>query len=129
MARKMPSDITQFKIRIREDLRLRLEAEARKRDVSVNYEMRSRLEQSFERKEVFELSRVAEDIRICWAKWGDAIFQLDQQDDLVRATERLIASVEQFGLPNHPEIKDAIDKAREVIVANTVVKLRRNEAS
>jgi hypothetical protein len=126
MPRKRPSDITQFKIRIREDLRLRLEAEARKRDVSTNYEMRSRLEQSFERKEIFELSRVAEDIRTGWAQWGKALDQLNLQNDLARATEKLVAGVERFGLPNHPEIKDAIDEARAVI---TIIKLKRNEAS
>lgn len=123
MARKAPSEITQYKIRIREDLRLRLEAEARKRDVSTNYEIRARLERSFEREEMFKLDRVAANIAQGWAKWGDALFQLNRQDELAHATEKLIACVEQASNAP-PETKSAIDEARKIL---TVIKGKRHD--
>ena len=42
-----PSDVIQIKIRVREDLRRRLEQAAKKADRSINSEMASRLADSF----------------------------------------------------------------------------------
>ena len=56
-------NVIQYKIRVREDLRRRLEGAAKKRDVSINYEMTSRLAASFDREEMFKLGMVAEDIK------------------------------------------------------------------
>ena len=44
------SKVVQYKIRVREELRRRIEQAAKKRFVSANYEMTSRLERSFEQE-------------------------------------------------------------------------------
>ena len=49
MARK-PADIVQPSLRIRDDLRRRLEQAAKKRGVSLNFEMTNRLKESFDRE-------------------------------------------------------------------------------
>jgi Arc-like DNA binding domain len=90
MARKKPSDLIQYKVRIREDLRQRIEQAAKKRDVSINYEIRSRLEQSFDREELYSLSRIASDMEIRWERFGNAFHKLDVQGDLLRASEALV---------------------------------------
>jgi hypothetical protein len=51
MPRK-PSDIVQFKVRIREKLRRRIEEAAKKNRISTNAEMASRLQASFDREDL-----------------------------------------------------------------------------
>ena len=65
MARK-PSDIVQPNLRIREELRRRLETEAKKRGVSLNAEMNHRLEQSFDYDARVVLDGVAKDMAAQW---------------------------------------------------------------
>jgi hypothetical protein len=124
MPRK-PSAILDYKLRIREILRRRIEAAAKARAVSLNYEMTSRLERSFERDEMFKLDRITANMAQGWEGWGKLLVQFNRQDELAHATEKLIASVERAGV-DAPEIKDAIDGARAVL---TTIKLRRNQAS
>jgi hypothetical protein len=61
MPRK-PSAIVQYKLRIRETLRRRIEQAAKQHGVSANQEMVSRLERSFELEEIRELGHVAGDM-------------------------------------------------------------------
>ena len=58
MARK-PTDIVQYKLRIRESLRRRIEQAAKKGGVSANQEMASRLERSFEEESVGKIGLLA----------------------------------------------------------------------
>jgi hypothetical protein len=59
MPRK-PSNLVAYKIRIRPELRRRIEQAAKKRGVSANHEMIDRLEQSFSQAEQRSLSDVTE---------------------------------------------------------------------
>lgn len=104
-SRKETSFLT-YKLRIRETLRRKIAAAAEKNKVSANYEMVSRLEHSFEQPEIFTISDVAEDLRILWARYGDAIHELNKQGDLMRAAEALMKAVEQL-----PEISKPIQAA------------------
>jgi hypothetical protein len=61
MARK-PTDIVQYKLRIRESLRRRIEQAAKKNGVSANQEMVGRLERSFELETQRKLDLVAEEL-------------------------------------------------------------------
>jgi hypothetical protein len=123
MARK-PSDIVQYKLRIREETRRRLEQVAKKRGVSVNYEMASRIERSFEAEALRTIDRVASDIEIHWARFGEALFQLDLQGALVRASEALVAQLSQ----THDS--DAIAKAgADVLKAIATIKLTAEVAA
>jgi hypothetical protein len=89
MARK-PSDVVQYKLRIREELRRRLEHAAKKRGVSVNYEMAARLKESFDREELLNLGRIRSDMETQWTRWSEALFQREQQGGLMKAAEVLI---------------------------------------
>jgi ribosomal protein L18E len=62
MPRK-PTDLVNPSLRIREDLRRRLEAAAKKRGVSLNQEMVDRLKASFDQAEVVNLGKVADDLQ------------------------------------------------------------------
>jgi hypothetical protein len=113
MARK-PSDIVQPNLRIREDLRRQLEKAAKKRLVSLNYEMTARLKESFDREALVTLGGITEDMKIQWARWSVALFDKEQSADLLRATEALIALLEQS--PDRG-VKEAVAQVGKAITA------------
>jgi hypothetical protein len=59
-AHRKPTDIVSPNLRIREELRRRLEQEAKRRAVSLNAEMARRLEHSFELDAMRSLDGIAE---------------------------------------------------------------------
>ena len=83
MARK-PSDVIQYKIRIREDLRRRIEQVAEKRDVSINSEIASRLGESFDLPKLDKITAGLENVYTRFAR--------EQHDYL--ATQELINAAE-----------------------------------
>jgi hypothetical protein len=89
MPRK-PRAIAQLKLRIREDLRAKLEKAAKKRAVSLNFEMTSRLSDSLDRESLFTLGQVAQDIAINWARFGNALHNAELFDQLITVTTALL---------------------------------------
>ena len=123
MPRK-PSAMLQYKLRIRETLRRRIEEAANKRGVSANFEMASRLEQSFEKEGLLTLAGVAADLDNIWKRYSDAIDGLNKQGDLIRAVEALLK------LPANADPadrEDATANVRRVIafIETTAAKLPR----
>ena len=115
MPRK-PSAILQYKLRIRESLRRRIEKAAEKNGVSANSEMVSRLERSFDQERAIEIDSVAHHIEAAWARLDQIFHDLNNQGDLLRAAEELVAQVEQL-LPAERQttgIKKAVERIREV---------------
>jgi hypothetical protein len=112
MPRK-PSETVQVNLRIKEGLRRRLENAARKRQVSLNYEMTSLLERGLDQPALLEGQNVAQDMAIMWARWGDAFTQINRQADLIVMVGWLIAQVEKQADPE--SIKAAIAQVRDVI--------------
>jgi hypothetical protein len=102
MARK-PSDVIQIKIRVREDLRRRLEQAANKADRSVNSEMASRLADSFNLPKLNEITARLENVYT-----RDARESLDrmQTQDLMDAAEDLIEQ-----LPTEVQGREAVKRA------------------
>jgi thiamine kinase-like enzyme len=102
MARK-PSDVIQIKIRVREDLRRRLEQAANKADRSVNSEMASRLADSFNLPKLNEITARLENVHT-----RDARESLDrmQTQDLMDAAEDLIEQ-----LPTEVQGREAVKRA------------------
>ena len=90
MARK-PSDIVQPNLRIREELRRRLEREAKKRDVSLNNEMTYRLERSFDEDATRSNAEVSADMKNVWARYSEVFHSLNKQGDLIRAANALLS--------------------------------------
>ena len=102
MARK-PSDVIQIKIRVREDLRRRLEQAANKADRSINSEMASRLADSFNLPKINEITAGLENVYLRFAREeGDRL----QTEDLMRAAEYLIQQ-----LPNEVQGREAVKRA------------------
>ncbi len=77
--------IVQFKLRIRKQLRRRLESEAKRRGCSVNYEAMSRLERSFELESIRKLDEIASDIEGNWLRFGARFVGLELEESLAQA--------------------------------------------
>jgi Arc-like DNA binding domain len=86
MARK-PSDVIQYKIRIREDLRRRLEQAAEKRDVSINSEIASRLGESFD---LPKLDKITSDLENVYTRYAREQGDYLQTQELMNAADYLI---------------------------------------
>lgn len=89
MPRK-PSDLIQFKVRMRESLRKRLEKAAAQRGVTLTYDIAMRLERSFELESVRTLDMIATDYK----NRQEAEHREDMQGALLVAAESLVAAVE-----------------------------------
>lgn len=92
MTRK-PSDIVSPNLRIREDLRRRLEKAAAANGVSINREMINRLGMSFERESLLTLWQVAQQQEQFAARYGAALLDLQLQGDLIHDAEALLAAL------------------------------------
>jgi hypothetical protein len=83
MPRK-PTDLAHVNLRIREGLRRRLEREAKRHVVSLNYEICSRLERSLQAEAVFDLRATAHHMNQTWLLYAHRFMRLKLEDDLLR---------------------------------------------
>ena len=102
MARK-PSDVIQIKIRVREDLRRRLEQAANKADRSINSEMASRLADSFN---LPKLNEITAGLGNVYRRFADELRDSVLMEDLMRAAEYLIQE-----LPTEVQGREAVKRA------------------
>ena len=102
MARK-PSDVIQIKIRVREDLRRRLEQAANKADRSINSEMASRLADSFNLPKLNEITAGLDNV---YKRLGRKFLDRSQTEDLMCAAEYLIQQ-----LPTEVQGREAVKRA------------------
>jgi hypothetical protein len=95
MARK-PSDIVAPNLRIREDLRRRLEKAAEKNRVSINREMINRLTDSFELRTHLNFEELHAGMEVAYAHIERAtLHHPNMQADLINAAEALVAANEK----------------------------------
>ena len=128
MPRK-PTATAQLKLRIREDLRRRLEAAAKKRAVSLNSELVWRLQQSLDRESLITLNEISEDMKNAWERYGNAFIDRDASGDQISATEELL---KQIDLQDPRAIAAAVAEARRtiaVIEQITLARLRRKTST
>jgi hypothetical protein len=118
MLRK-PSAILDYKLRIREILRRRIEAAAKQRGVSLNYEMTSRLERSFDQESQRTIDDTARGIELHWAHWEAAFHKLNRQSDLLIAAEALIKVIDEAPpeVQTLKAIKTAVAAVKQVVVS------------
>ena len=113
MPKRKKTDIVQFKIRLRETLRRQLEAAAHTKDISLNSEIVSRLEQSFVQASLQDLiaegrkgqSRLVEALRSLSAE----LYEKVEQEYLLGRIEtgnrlRRVAAELREGLDQEPEL-------------------------
>jgi hypothetical protein len=86
MPRK-PHDIVHINLRLPESLRGKIERAAKKHHVSINNEMRLRLEDSFEKPEAARrpLSDIVMDMEMHWGRYADRFLCLDLAEQLANA--------------------------------------------
>jgi hypothetical protein len=77
----------QVNLRIRESLRRRLAAAAHRNGTSLNNEMRVRLERSLEVESLRSVNDVAQDLEICWLRYGDRFVARELEEDILAALE------------------------------------------
>ena len=112
MARK-PSDIVAPNLRIREDLRLRLEKAAIKNRVSINREMINRLTDSFVLRARLNLEELHADMKVDAAHIRQAtLHHPNLQADLINAAEALVAANKK---QDQTAITAAIEQVENVI--------------
>jgi predicted transcriptional regulator len=102
MARK-PSDVIQIKIRVREDLRRRLEQAANKADRSINSEMASRLADSFNLPKLNEITAGLENV---YGRLANELRDHLLMQGLMRAADDLIQE-----LPTEVQGREAVKRA------------------
>jgi predicted transcriptional regulator len=121
MPRK-PSDVTQIKIRVREDLRRRLEQAAKKHDVSINAEMTSRLASSFELPELSKitagLARATNGLTEIYVHLGEELLARVQQEKLIAAAEKLVSEL-PAEIRERQTVRSAIEQLEKAIAVIT----------
>ena len=74
-----------FGLHMSEHLHKRLVAAAARRNVTISYEIMSRLERSFSQESLLSLEQLCTDMEINWARYGERFLFLELQDDLAAA--------------------------------------------
>jgi hypothetical protein len=87
MPRKLV-DIAHVNVRIRENLRRKLEREAKLHRTSLNNEIRLRLEDSFEQGDRRGLDELRRDTEVLLARYAQRITKADLEDGLAQALSR-----------------------------------------
>jgi hypothetical protein len=117
MPRK-PSDIVQPNLRIREDLRRRLEQAAKKRGVSINAEMTERLRASFDQGDRVELSRITDGLNDVYKRLARDLAEQSRTQELISAVEHHIAQLPPE-MREGEALKPTIEWMQEAIKAIT----------
>jgi hypothetical protein len=121
MSRK-PTDIAHVNLRIREPLRRELEREAKAHQVSLNYEITSRLQHTCEQRHLLTLHQVTENAGRMLLPLIERGHELNLQGDLVRAIETLISrhlqpllAARAIAGPEGEAIRQQIEKIAQAI--------------
>lgn len=109
------SEIVDYKLRVRKDLRQRIERAADANRVSHNREMVNRLAQSFDYEATRSLEQIAIDMDGVWARYGKVFHDLSTRGDLIRATETLVEAVEQLPVATRGPIKEVVERVKAAI--------------
>ena len=89
MAKRKKTDIVQFKLRIREGLRGRLESAAKNQERSLNSEIVARLEESFRRSELASLTENVRELSSLtgWVRQNVERYKKAEEDDVRGRTD------------------------------------------
>jgi predicted transcriptional regulator len=101
-----------YKIRIRDALRRRLETAAKKRDHSINAEMVARIEESFERGDLLKLEKITAGLETAYGRFARELRDRQQTQELMNAAEALVRQVQ-----DREELKPTITWVQEAIAA------------
>jgi hypothetical protein len=85
-----PTDIVELKLRARESLRRKLEAAAKRHQVSLNNEMVTRLEASLEDKARNDFATIAQDLRLQMADLDRLTTEMETEWARLKATREVL---------------------------------------
>jgi hypothetical protein len=122
MAKRKRTDVVKLQLRIREGLRKQLEDTARVKDVSLNAEIVSRLEQSFVQaslQEEFHIARVSvqDELKKLWERFEKEVGRREEQF----AKMQLAGKIER--VPMRPEELEAAMAANKQLEAKLTASL------
>jgi hypothetical protein len=80
-----PRTISQISLRLREDLRRRLEQKAAQRHLTLAGEIRIRLEDSLDIEPESDLRAIVDELKINWHRYGARFLRMDLGDQLADA--------------------------------------------
>lgn len=118
----------EYKLRVPEALRHRIERAAEVNRVSANREMVNRIAESFDYKPMRTIEDIAGDMDAVWARYGKVFHDLSTRGDLVRAAETLVEAVEHLPAAAQKPLKEAIERvkaATNVINMEATAAMRR----
>ena len=103
-------------LRVRERLRAQVQRAAKANNQSMNAEIVSRLQKSFEKDQIRDLGAISEDLKNVWARYGEAFLGHHLRGDLLRAAEALVAKLGALppNLLERSGIEAAAAKVKEV---------------
>ena len=115
MARK-PSDVLQYKLRIRESLRRRIEKAAEKNQTSANQEMVNRLARSFDQEKLHEIDTVAVGIKASFLRVEGMVARITFLHDLLKAASELVSQIERLPAEtqNRAALKAAVEQVKQL---------------
>jgi hypothetical protein len=119
------------KIRLQEQLRSRLEQEARRNGVSLSGEIVGRLEQTFEQGRLLDCDHILESLMRAAAPLLDHDRTLNLQGDLIRAAKGLVDRIAPLlaarviAGQEGPPMREAVDKVLATIKAIDAVNAQR----
>jgi hypothetical protein len=118
MPRK-PTETVKVNLRLKEAVRRRLEREAKKRGVSLNYEMTSRIEQTFNIQGLRDQETITADMQVAYARFVQPFHDLATQGDLRRAAELLVTEIER--MPAECRERDGVLQAMAAVKQATAM--------
>jgi hypothetical protein len=120
MPRK-PSETVQVNLRIKETLRRRLAKVAELNGCSLNYELVERLSRSLDTvPPARPFEDIVGDMKVVWAKYGQAFHAVAQQGSLISVLDTLIGQTESL-LPfadeaRRKDVEQTLNQARDTAV-------------
>ena len=131
---RQPHDIVQAGVRLPESLRRKLEREAKRHHVSLNREIRMRLEDSLEKMDAPRaLDAIQEDMRIVWERYGNRLMMLRLEEGFVKAltqsTDMAIVAFANSWLIHHEHERQLDQKHKQLIDPNIPAQAQRRMPS
>jgi hypothetical protein len=113
--RRKPNETVQVNLRIKEELRRKLERSAKEHEVSFNQEIRARLEDSLEKKAKQSLESIASDIERHWDRFRDLFLIGGMLSNLKEANKGLEEMIELVDAKKDPELSRLVHAAQALI--------------
>ena len=115
LMRRKPNETVQVNLRIKEELRRKLERAAKEQEISLNQLIRARLEDSFEKKPRQSLESVASDIERNWDRFRELFLIGGVISNLKEANKILEEMIELVNEKDDPELSSLVHTVQALL--------------